>query len=169
MATRQGRGQPPAEEKSLSELFSDMSTELSTLLRKEVELVKTETKDTVSQAAKAGALLGAVAVGGLFALLLLAMAAAFGLAEVMATGLAFLVVGLLFLVVAGVSFTMARKKLAEVKPPEQAIATIKQDVEVAKSSLQRGASGPAGSSDSSVSSSGPGSYWGSQSSQGGRS
>lgn len=166
MATRQGpgRGQPAPEERSLSELFSEMSTELSTLFRKEVELIKVETKDTVSQAAKAGALLGAVAVGGLFALLLLAMALAFGLAEVMATGLAFLVVGLLFLVVAGVAGAMARKKLAQVKPPEQAIAAIKEDVEVAKTSIQRGASGPPGGSDS-VSSSGSGSYWGSARSQ----
>jgi len=160
MATRQapGRNQPGPEERSLSELLSEMSTELTILFRKEVELVKVETKDTVSQAAKAGALLGAVAVGGLFALLLLAMAAAFGLAEVMATGLAFLVVGMLFLVVAGVAFALARKKLAEVKAPEQTIATIKEDVEVAKASIQRGASGPPGGS-STVSSSGPGSYW----------
>jgi len=161
MATRQGRQQPAAEERSLSELLSEMSTELSTLVRKEVELLKSETKDTVAQASKAGALLGGVAVGGFFAGLLLAMAAAFGLAEVMATGLAFLVVGLLFLVIAGVAFAMARKKLAEVKPPEQAIATIKQDVEVAKASIQRGASGPASSGDS-VSSSGSSSYWGSE-------
>ena len=160
MATRQGRTNPPDEERPLSELLSEMSTELSTLLRKEVELVKAETKDTVSQAAKAGVLLGAVAVGGLFALLLLAMAAAFGLAEVMATGLAFLVVGLVFLLVAGVAFAMARKKLAEVRPPEQAIATIKEDVEVAKSSIQRGASGPP--AESSASSTPSGSYWGSQ-------
>lgn len=158
MPTRQGRSQPATEERSLSELLSEMTTELSALLRKEVELIKTETKDSVSQAAKAGALLGAVAVGGLFALLLLAMAAAFGLAEVMATGLAFLVVGVVFLLVAGVAFAMARKKLAEVRPPEQAIATIKQDVEVAKSSIQRGASGPPGGA---VSSTGSGSYWGS--------
>ncbi len=156
MATRQGRSQPASEERSLSELLSEMSTELSVLFRKEVELIKVETKDSVSQAAKAGALFGAVAVGGLFALLLLAMAAAFGLAEIMATGLAFLLVGILFLVVAGVAGAMARKKLAEVKPPEQAIATIKEDVEVAKTSIQRGASGPAGGAESS---SGSGSYW----------
>ncbi|MDP8936390.1 MAG: phage holin family protein [Actinomycetota bacterium] len=158
MATRQGHSQPAADERSLSELLSEMTTELSALFSKEVELIKTETKDSVSQAAKAGALLGAVAVGGLFALLLLAMAAAFGLAEVMATGLAFLVVGVVFLLVAGVAFAMARKKLAEVRPPEQAIATIKQDVEVAKSSIQRGASGPPGGA---ASSTGSGSYWGS--------
>jgi len=157
MATRQGGSQPTADERSLSELLSEMSNELSVLFRKEVELIKVETKDSVSQAAKAGALLGAVAVGGLFALLLLAMAAAFGLAEVMATGLAFLIVGVVFLVVAGVSFALARKKLAEVRPPEQAIATIKEDVEVAKSSIQRGASGPAGGSAGSTGSS---SYWG---------
>ena len=158
MAKRQGPSRPVEDERALSELLSEMSTELSTLLRKEVELLKAETKDSVSQAAKAGVLLGAVAVGGLFALLLLAMAAAFGLAEVMATGLAFLLVGLVFLLVAGVAFAMARKKLAEVRPPEQAIATIKEDVEVAKSSIQRGASGPAGGAGSSTSA---GSAWGS--------
>ncbi len=158
MAKRQGQSRPAEDERSLSELLSEMSTELTTLLRKEVELLKAETKDSVSQAAKAGVLLGAVAVGGLFALLLLAMAAAFGLAEVMATGLAFLLVGLVFLLVAGVAFAMARKKLAEVRPPEQAIATMKEDVEVAKSSIQRGASGPAGGSGSSTAA---GSAWGS--------
>ena len=158
MAKRQGQSRPAEDERSLSELLSEMSTELTTLLRKEVELLKAETKDSVSQAAKAGVLLGAVAVGGLFALLLLAMAAAFGLAEVMATGLAFLLVGLVFLLVAGVAFAMARKKLAEVRPPEQAIATIKEDVEVAKSSIQRGASGPAGGSGGSTAA---GSAWGS--------
>ncbi len=158
MPTRQTKGQPAPDERPLSELFSEMSNELSALFRKEVELIKVETKDSVSQAAKAGALFGAVAVGGLFALLLLAMAAAFGLAEVMPTGFAFLIVGILFLIVAGVAFGMARKKLAEVKPPEQAIATVKEDVEVAKSSLQRGVSGEAGSS---VTSTGSSSYWGS--------
>lgn len=158
MPTRQTKGQPATDERPLSELFSEMSNELSALFRKEVELIKVETKDSVSQAAKAGALFGAVAVGGLFALLLLAMAAAFGLAEVMPTGFAFLIVGILFLIVAGVAFGMARKKLAEVKPPEQAIATVKEDVEVAKSSLQRGVSGEAGSS---VTSTGSSSYWGS--------
>lgn len=158
MPTRPTKGQPATDERPLSELFSEMSNELSALFRKEVELIKVETKDSVSQAAKAGALFGAVAVGGLFALLLLAMAAAFGLAEVMPTGFAFLIVGILFLIVAGVAFGMARKKLAEVKPPEQAIATVKEDVEVAKSSLQRGVSGEAGSS---VTSTGSSSYWGS--------
>ena len=158
MAKRQGQSRPAEDERSLSELLSEMSTELTTLLRKEVELLKAETKDSVSQAAKAGVLLGAVAVGGLFALLLLAMAAAFGLAEVMATGLAFLLVGLVFLLVAGVAFAMARKKLADVRPPDQAIATIKEAVEVAKSSIQRGASGPAGGSGGSTAA---GSAWGS--------
>jgi hypothetical protein len=164
MATRQNRTQPGTEERSLSELLSEMSNELSVLLRKEVELIKVETKDTVSQAVRAGALLGAVAVGGLFALLLLAMAAAFGLAEVMPTGVAFLLVGILFLGIAGVSFAMARKKLAEVRPPEQAIATIKEDVEVAKASIQRGASGPP---DTSVSSTGSSSAWSSAGSSAG--
>lgn len=133
----------PADERSLKELFSEMSSELSSLLRKEVELAKAEMKEKASLGAKGA---GALAVGGvaaLFALMLLSFAAAWGLAEVVAPGLAFLIVGVLYLVVATVMVSSGRKKLAQMKPPvpEQALTTVKQDVQAAKGSFQRGMSG----------------------------
>ncbi len=61
----------------------------------------------------------------------------------MAPGLAFLVVAVVYLVLAAVMFTSGRKRLNQMKPPvlKQALATVKQDVQVAKGSLQRGMSG----------------------------
>ncbi|HEX2699761.1 MAG TPA: phage holin family protein [Acidimicrobiales bacterium] len=132
---------PPVDDRPLGELFSEMTSQVQDLLRKEVELAKLETKDQVSKATKAGALLAAAGVAGFFAALLLAFAAAWGLAEAIPTGLAFLAVGLLFAVIGGLMATAGRKKLASFKPvPEQTIKTLRDDVEVAKGSLSRGAS-----------------------------
>jgi len=134
---------PSDDERPLKELITDMSDELKTLVKKEVELAKVETKEQVSKAAKAGAMFGATAVCALFAAGLLSWAAAWALAEVMPTWAAFAVVGVLYALFAGVTLALGRKKLSTVRPPTQTVQTIKQDVEVAKSSLQRGASGPA--------------------------
>ena len=128
------------DERPLGELFSDLTRSLQTLIRKELELAKVEMKEQTSRATKAGAMLGAGAVGGFVALLLLAFAAAWGLAEVVATGVAFLIVGALFGIVALLLVTAGKKRLATVEPvPRQAVETLREDAEVAKESLARGA------------------------------
>lgn len=129
------------QDRPLGELLSDMSSKVQDLLRKEVELAKLETKEQVTRAGKAGALFGAAGVVGFVALLLLSFAAAWGLAEAIPTGLGFLAVGLLYAVVAGILVTQAKRKLKNFSPvPQQTIKTLRDDVEVAKESLSRGAS-----------------------------
>ena len=133
MATR-------SEERSLSELLSQVTSELGTLFRKEVELAKVETSEQVSQAVKAGAALGAAGVVAFLAVLLLAFAAAWGLAEAIPAGLAFLIVGVVFLVVSAVLGSAGKKKMASVSPvPDQTVATLRADVQVARDSIARGA------------------------------
>jgi F0F1-type ATP synthase assembly protein I len=133
MATR-------AEERSLSELVSEVTGEIATLFRKEVELARAETSEQVSRAAKAGAMLGAAAVVGFLTLILLAFAAACGLSEVVPEGVAFLIVGLVFGLVAAVLASAGKKKIAAVNPmPDQTVQTLKADVQVAKDSFARGA------------------------------
>ena len=132
MATR-------AEDRSLSELLSDVTGEIATLFRKEVELARAETSEQVSRAAKAGAMLGAAAVVGFLTLILLAFAAAWGLSEVVPEGVAFLVGGLVFGLVAAVLASAGKKKIASVNPmPDQTVQTLKADVQVAKDSFSRG-------------------------------
>jgi uncharacterized membrane protein YqjE len=133
MATR-------AEERSLSELLSEVTGEIATLFRKEVELARVETSEQVTRAAKAGAMLGAAGVVGFLTLILLAFAAAWGLAEVVPEGVAFLIVGLVFGIVAAVLASAGKKKIASVNPmPNQTVQTLKADVQVAKDSFARGA------------------------------
>ena len=133
MATR-------TEERSLSELLSEVTGEIATLFRKEVELARAETSEQVSRAAKAGAMLGAAAVVGFLTLILLAFAAAWGLSEVVPEGVAFLIVGLVFGLVAAVLASAGKKKIAAVNPvPDQTVQTLKADVQVAKDSFARGA------------------------------
>ena len=126
------------EEQPLGELFSELSGNLQQLMRKEVELAKVEATEQAKRAGKAGAMFGAMGVMGFFGLLLVFFAAGFGLAEVIPTGLAFLAVGLLCLVVAGLLLVSAKKKVAEIRPPQQTVDTLKKDVQVAQSSLKRG-------------------------------
>lgn len=128
-----------AEERSLSELLSDVTSEVATLFRKEVELARVETSEQISRAAKAGGMLGAAAVIGFLDLILLAFAAAWALAEVMPTGLAFLIVAVVFGVVAAVLASMGKKRIADINPvPNQTVQTVKADVQVAKDSFTRG-------------------------------
>ena len=125
--------EPKAPDKSLGQLFSDLTSDLSTLMRKEVELAKVETKDEVSRAAKAGGLLGGGAVAGYFALLFLSFALAWLLDEWMHTALAFLVVGLVYAVAAALLALRGRDRLQSVDPvPRQTVETLKEDVQWAK-------------------------------------
>jgi len=139
----------PVEEPPLGELFSELTSNLQTLLRKEVELAKIEVQDQMSKATKAGAMFGVGAVAGLLGAILLSFAAAFGLAEGIPTWLAFLAVALLYLAVAGLMFVSGKKRLESFQPvPRQTMETLKEDVDVAKTSLQQGvaSSGPSPSS-----------------------
>ncbi len=129
---------PDPEEQPLGELFSELSGNLQQLMRKEVELAKVEATEQAKRAGKAGAMFGAMGMMGFFALLLLLFAAAFGLAEVIPTGLAFLAIGLLCLVVAGLLAVSGKKKAAAIRPPQETVETLKQDVQVAQTSLKRG-------------------------------
>jgi len=127
------------EDRSLSELLSDVTTEIATLFRKEVELAKAETSEQVSRAAKAGGMLGAAAVIGFLDLILFSFALAWALSEVVPEGVAFAIVGVLFAVVAGVLAMAGKKRLANVNPvPNQTVQTLRDDVQVAKDSFARG-------------------------------
>ena len=128
------------EGRSLSELLSDVTTEIATLFRKEVELAKAETSEQVSRAAKAGGMLGAAAVIGFLDLILFSFAAAWALSEIVPEGVAFLIVAVLFAVVAGVLAMAGKKRLATINPmPNQTVQTLRDDVQVAKDSFARGA------------------------------
>jgi F0F1-type ATP synthase assembly protein I len=78
-------------------------------------------------------MLGGGAFAGWFALLFLSFALAWLLDEWMHTALAFLIVGLVYAVVAAVLVIQGRTRLQSVNPvPSQTVETIKEDVQWAR-------------------------------------
>jgi cobalamin biosynthesis protein CobD/CbiB len=121
------------DQRSLGELFSDAMRDVGQLLRQEVELAKTETREEVQRAARAGSMFAVAGVLGFLALFLLAFAVAWALAEVMPAGVAFLIVAL---VAGGIAFAVlqvARERVKHVDPvPRETVDTIKEDVQWVK-------------------------------------
>lgn len=127
------------DERPLGELFSDLTRSLQTLVRKEIELAKAEIKEQATEAGKGAATLSAGAVGGLLGLFLLSFAAAWGLAEVIPVWAGFLIMGVLYAVIAAGLVMSGKRRLASVRPaPTQTVETLRRDVETAKASLSRG-------------------------------
>jgi uncharacterized membrane protein YqjE len=120
-------------ERSLADLLSQTTQDLSGLLRSEVELAKVELKQEASTAAKAGGMLGAAGVLAHLAVLLALFAAAWGLDAIMPTGLAFLIVAVVVAVVAFVLYRLGRARLEDATPVAPKTAqTLKEDVEWAR-------------------------------------
>ena len=125
--------QPAQPEKSLGQLLGELTGELTDLVRKELQLAQVEIKQEVRQAGKGGGLLGGAGVAGFLALILLSFALAWGLAELMPEGFAFLIVGVLWAIVAAVLASRGRKELKEVQPvPRQTMETLKEDAQWAR-------------------------------------
>ena len=122
-------------EPSLGELVAGMTSDVGTLVRKELELAKAELREEAKTTGKAAGMLGAAGVTGHLALLFLSFAAAWGLSEIVPEGVAFLVVGVVYAVVAAVLAAKGRERMHAVRPPEQTIETVKEDVAWARARM----------------------------------
>ena len=117
---------PRQPDKSLGELFSELTSDLSRLVRQEVALARTEVKEEVGRAGKAAAMLAAGGLVAYLALLLASFALAWLLDDVMPRSLAFLLFVVLHAVVATVLIMQCRRRLWEVSPvPQQTVDTLK--------------------------------------------
>lgn len=125
------------DERSLGDLFSDLSRETTTLVRQEVQLAKAELTQSATEAARGIGMLvagGAVAYAGLLFLLL---AIVFGLIEAgWDAWLSALVVGLVVAAIGAVLVLRARESLKPANlAPRRTIETLKEDQEWAKEQI----------------------------------
>lgn len=129
----QGSEQQTQDGQSIGHLLQEATQDISELVRKEVQLAKLELRDEMTKASKAGGKLGAASVIGYLALLLASFAVVWGLAEVLSVGWAFLIVAVVYAVVAAVLFTSGRSQMREVSAmPRQTMDTLKEDAEWAR-------------------------------------
>ena len=115
------------------ELLSRLAHQMGDLVGKEMQLARAELRDELAKGVKATASLSAAAVVGLLAVVFLSSAAAWGLAEVVAPGWAFFIVGAVQLALAGGLFFTGRRQAADIDPvPHQTLQTLKEDAQWAK-------------------------------------
>lgn len=121
-------------EPSLGQLVATATKDFSSLLHQEVALAKAELKTEIVSAGKGAGLFSGAGASGLFALVFLSVALAYGIAGLadISVGFGFLAVGLLYLTSAAVLGLLGKKKIGEVGPPEKTIETVKDDIAWAK-------------------------------------
>jgi len=120
-------------DKSLGELVQSATKDLSLLVHQEFALAKAELKKEAATAGKGAGMLGGAAFAGVFALIFLSIALAYGISWLgIGLGWGFLIVGVLYLLVAAVLGLTGKKKISQVGPPEKTIESVKEDVAWAK-------------------------------------
>lgn len=117
-------------EPTLGDLFSDLSSDASLLVRQEVQLAKSE---MTQKAAKAGREIAVIAIGGVLgnaALLILLSALVLFLEAWMSLWLSALLVGVVVAVLAGILAWTGIQALKEMNmAPSQTVASLQEDKE----------------------------------------
>ena len=113
-------------DRSLGDLISEVTQDLSTLLRQEVELAKVELKQSATRAGKGSGMLAGAGVAGHFVLLFLSLALWWALGNVMGLGWSAVVVAVIWGIVAAVLAASGRKELNAIKGMPQTAATLQE-------------------------------------------
>jgi drug/metabolite transporter (DMT)-like permease len=125
-------------DRSFKELFGDLTSSVSTLFRKEIELARAEASEKVSQAAFAAGSLAGGAILALAALIILLQALVIALTELgLAPALSALIVGG---VVAIIAFALIYKGMNDLKAsnlaPTRTVDSLRRDAHMVKEQAQ---------------------------------
>lgn len=115
-----------AESNSLGDLLGDVTRDLSTLMRQELELAKAEAKQSATRAGKGGGMLAGAGVAGHFVLLFLSIALWYALGELMGLGWSAVVVALIWGIIAAVLASIGKKELKAIKGMPQTVETVQE-------------------------------------------
>ncbi|AXJ09656.1 phage holin family protein [Arthrobacter sp. PM3] len=118
--------QAKAETSSLGDLLGEVTRDMSTLMRQEVELAKVELKQSAARAGKGSGMLAGAGVAGNFALLFLSLALWWALGTLMGLGWSGVVVALIWGITAAVLASIGRRELKAVKGLPQTAATLQE-------------------------------------------
>ena len=135
MSTADGYKSPaqPGETRSIGEIVGDISKDMSTLIKQEMDLAKSELRQEVSKIGKGAGMFGGAGLAGHFALFFLSFALTYLLDNWMPIELAALIVGVLWGLAAAVLALTGRKEIKEANPQLPITQqTIKEDVRWAK-------------------------------------
>ena len=127
-------------EHGTGELLKELSDHTTTLVRKEIELAKTELGEKGKKAGMGAGMFGGAGLFGIFAFAALTTCIIVALDSAMELWLAALIVAVVYGAIAAVLALQGRNKVQEAGPPvpEQATESVKEDVQWAKTQAKSG-------------------------------
>lgn len=117
---------PASDDRSIGEVFSAVSADLSTLMRQEVALAKAEVRQSATQAGAGAGMLGGAGLAAYFVLLFLSIAAWWGIAQWTGQAWSGVIIAAVWAVVGLVLYTMGRARLKQVEGVPRTTETAKQ-------------------------------------------
>jgi uncharacterized membrane protein YqjE len=137
-----GQGHPGQElhDRPAGELLRDLSDQTTRLIQQEMALAKAELSQKGKRAGAGAGMFGGAGLFGLFAFAALTTVLIVVLDSAMTLWLAALIVAVLYAAVAGVLAMQGKKQMEKVGPPvpEQAVDSVKEDVQWAKTRAKSG-------------------------------
>lgn len=125
-----GRRDQAADNQGVGEILTEVVSDVTRLFRQELDLAKAELRQEAGKAGKAGGMLAGAGVAGLLTAVMLSLALAALLDEVMHPAWAALIVGVLWAVAAAVLYSAGRQRLRTVSPiPRQTVESVKEDAQ----------------------------------------
>ena len=121
----------PSEQKaantSLGDLVGEVTRDISTLMRQEVELAKAELKQSAKKTAAGAGLMGGAAYGAMMAIFFLSVALWWGLGDLLdSLGWSAVIVAVIWAVIAAILYAIGRSRLKEVEGAPQTVETLKE-------------------------------------------
>jgi len=117
---------PDVSQRSIGELMGRVSSDLSVLMRQEVELAKAELRDDTARAGRAAGMFAGAGVAALLLLIFLSVSGWWGLSKVMDASWAALIVAAIWAIIAGVLFAAARARARQLRGMPRTTETVKR-------------------------------------------
>jgi hypothetical protein len=126
MTDEQTPSERRAANSSLGELLGEVSRDMSTLIRQEMELAKAELRESAKRATKGAGFMGAAGYAALMAVFFLSVALWWVLGYLVGNAWSALIVAVIWAVIALILYLVGRKQLAQVKGAPHTAETIKE-------------------------------------------
>ncbi|QGN34191.1 phage holin family protein [Microlunatus sp. Gsoil 973] len=119
----------PADEtsgRSIGEVFGDVSRDLTTLLRQEIDLAKAEAKQSATRAGKGAGMYAGAGVAGLLFLVFLSVALWWALGGVIGRGWSGLIVAAIWAIIAAILAMVGRAEMRKINGLPETAETVKK-------------------------------------------
>lgn len=125
---------PNGKTDSLGQLLGEVSKDISTLFRQEVELAKAELSQSARKAGKGAGMLGGAGVAGLMTLLFLSLALMWGLGLLIGNTWSSIIVAVIWGIAAAILAMRGKKEIDEIQGAPKTAETLKKVPEAFKTS-----------------------------------